>query len=150
MYKSDAEVRLSPTPAHYPLDGKMPSKRTHMQVQNNFTDCDLDPDIEPLSPLPETPTLPETPIQDENIDAGGKKSFVWRYFKAATVDGVLSNVCQIYDEKIATGAITNLLHKGDVLKILTRDTLTASVARFFVTCNIPFLTVEGKNFHQLL
>ncbi|KAH9453815.1 hypothetical protein Pst134EA_024681 [Puccinia striiformis f. sp. tritici] len=94
MYKSDAEVRLSPTPAHYPLDGKMPSKRTHMQVQNNFTDCDLDPDIEPLSPLPETPTLPETPIQDENIDAGGKKSFVWRYFKAATVDGVLSNVCQ--------------------------------------------------------
>ncbi|KAI7956795.1 hypothetical protein MJO28_003890 [Puccinia striiformis f. sp. tritici] len=45
----------------------MPSKRTHMQVQNNFTDCDLNPDIEPLSPLP------ETPIQDENIDAGGNR-----------------------------------------------------------------------------
>ncbi|KAI7935236.1 hypothetical protein MJO28_016874 [Puccinia striiformis f. sp. tritici] len=163
----------------------MPSKRTHMQVLDNFADCDLDPDMEPLSPLPETPSLPETPIQDENTDTGGKKSFVWRYFKAATVDGVLSNVCQvnkspgsgelclaalavdkkksttsmlnhlgrkhqIYDKKMATGAITNLLHKGDILKILTRDSLTASVARFFVTCNVPFLTVEDKNFHQLL
>ncbi|KAH9472085.1 hypothetical protein Pst134EA_002711 [Puccinia striiformis f. sp. tritici] len=76
------------------MNGEMPSKRTHMQVLDNFADCDLDPDMEPLSPLPETPSLPETPIQDENTDTGGKKSFVWRYFKAATVDGVLSNVCQ--------------------------------------------------------
>ncbi|KAI7961675.1 hypothetical protein MJO28_002164 [Puccinia striiformis f. sp. tritici] len=144
----------------------MPLKHTYMQVQNTSTNCDFNLDNEQLSPLPKT----KTPIQDENTDAEGKKSFVWQYFKTATIDGVLSNICQvnktpgsvelclaapavnknksttsmlghlgckhqIYDEKMVTGAITNLLHKGDILKILTCDLLTASVARFFVTCN---------------
>ncbi|KAI7966492.1 hypothetical protein MJO29_002240 [Puccinia striiformis f. sp. tritici] len=69
----------------------MPLKHTYMQVQNTSTNCDFNLDNEQLSPLPKT----KTPIQDENTDAEGKKSFVWQYFKTATIDGVLSNICQV-------------------------------------------------------
>jgi hypothetical protein len=62
----------------------------------------------------------------------------------------LDRIHHIYENKQSTGAITKFLEKGCHFKKLDRSSLTSSLARFFVGCNVPFYTVEDPHFHQLL
>ncbi|KAA1109597.1 hypothetical protein PGTUg99_025163 [Puccinia graminis f. sp. tritici] len=62
----------------------------------------------------------------------------------------LERLCQIYEDKTKTGVIVKFLEKGKLQKKLDWDSLTATVARFFIKCNIPFRVVEDKHFHELL
>jgi len=48
------------------------------------------------------------------------------------------------------GSIKAFIKTGQAPKKLTRDTLTAAVARFFITSNIPHQVVDHDNFTELL
>jgi hypothetical protein len=46
--------------------------------------------------------------------------------------------------------ITKFIKTGKIAKKLNWDTLTSTIARFFIKCNIPFLIIEDEDFRELL
>jgi hypothetical protein len=56
----------------------------------------------------------------------------------------------IYKGKSKTGAITKFIQTGKIAKKLDQDSLTSTIARFFIKCNIPLHTIDHPDFRELL